>query len=93
MPVLSDSELRMVAEVVAEMARCRGTSFGKSAKGYAFARAALIDPAFKARIGAPPFASVRRPGSISVAPPSRSHDRSSHARAPRGVPFYARECM
>ena len=50
MPVLSDSELRMIAEVVAEMTRFRGRSFGKSAKGYAFARAALIDPAFKARL-------------------------------------------
>jgi hypothetical protein len=40
----------MVAEVVAEMTRFRGRSFGKSAKGYAFARAALIDPAFKARL-------------------------------------------
>jgi hypothetical protein len=49
-PVLSDSELRMVTEVVAEMARFCGTSFDKSAKGYAFARAALIDPAFKARL-------------------------------------------
>ena len=50
MPVLSDSEFRMVAEVVAEMARFRGTSFDKTAKGAAFARAALIDPAFKARL-------------------------------------------
>jgi hypothetical protein len=47
---LNEPELRMVAEVVAEMARFRGRSFGKSAKGYAFARAALIDSAFKARL-------------------------------------------
>ena len=40
----------MLAEVVAEMARFRGASFKKNAKGYAFARAALIDPAFKARL-------------------------------------------
>jgi hypothetical protein len=50
MPVLSDSELRMVAEVVAEMARFRGTSFEKTITGTALARAALIDPAFKANL-------------------------------------------
>ena len=32
------------------MARLRGTAFDKTAKGYAFARATLIDPAFKARL-------------------------------------------
>ena len=31
------------------MTRFRGRFFGKSAERYAFARAALIDPAFKAR--------------------------------------------
>jgi hypothetical protein len=50
MPVLNDAELRMIAELVTELARFRGTSFDKSAKGHAFARAALIDPAFKARL-------------------------------------------
>jgi hypothetical protein len=49
-PVLSDAEFRIVAEVETEMARFRGTSFGETAKGYTFARAALIDPAFKARL-------------------------------------------
>jgi hypothetical protein len=32
-PVLSDSELRRVAEVAAEMARFRGAAFDKNAKG------------------------------------------------------------
>ena len=40
----------MIAEVVTELARFRGTSFDKVAKGHAFARAALIDPAFKVRL-------------------------------------------
>ena len=50
MPVLSNAELRMVAEVVTELAKYRGTAFDKTSKGTAFARAALIDPAFKARL-------------------------------------------
>jgi hypothetical protein len=50
MPTPSDTELRMIAEVVTELARFRGTSFDKVAKGHAFARAALIDPAFKVRL-------------------------------------------
>jgi len=50
MPVLSDAELRIVAEVVTELAKYRGTGFDKTSKGTAFARAALIDPAFKARL-------------------------------------------
>jgi len=50
MPVLTDAELLMVAEIVTEMARSRGTSFDKAAKGADLARAALIDPAFKARL-------------------------------------------
>ena len=40
MPTLTDAELRMVAEVVTELALFRGKSFDKAAKGYAFARAA-----------------------------------------------------
>jgi len=40
----------MIAEVVTELARFRGTSFDKVAKGHTFVRAALIDPAFKARL-------------------------------------------
>jgi hypothetical protein len=51
MPTLTDAELRMVAEVVSELAKLRGTSFDKAATGFEFARAALIDPAFKARLG------------------------------------------
>ena len=50
MPTLSDAELRMIAEVVTELARFRGSAFDKAAKGITFARAALIDPAFKARL-------------------------------------------
>ena len=50
MPRLSDTELGMIAEVVTELARFRGTSFDQADKGLAFARAALIDPAFKARL-------------------------------------------
>ena len=50
MPTLTDAELRMVAEVVTELAPSRGTAFDKTSKGTAFARAALIDPAFKARL-------------------------------------------
>jgi hypothetical protein len=50
MPVLSDAELKMVAEIVTEMARSRGAAFDGATKGAAFARAALIDPAFKARL-------------------------------------------
>lgn len=50
MPVLTDAELRMVAEIVAELAKYRGRSFDKAAKGHVLARAALIDPAFKARL-------------------------------------------
>jgi len=38
MPVLNDTELRMVAEVVTELAKYRGTSFDKVGKGHAFAR-------------------------------------------------------
>ncbi|HXP73684.1 MAG TPA: hypothetical protein VN823_06010 [Stellaceae bacterium] len=49
-PVLTDAELRIVAELVTELARFRGTSFDRLAKGQTFARAALIDPAFKARM-------------------------------------------
>jgi hypothetical protein len=50
MPVLSDAEFKMVAEIVTELARSRTTTFDSAAKGAAFARAALIDPAFKARL-------------------------------------------
>jgi hypothetical protein len=50
MPVLTDAELRMVAMVVTEVAKYRGRSFDKAAKGHTLARAALIDPDFKARL-------------------------------------------
>ena len=50
MPVLTDAELRIVVEVVTELAKYRGTAFDKTGKGAAFARAALIDPPFKARL-------------------------------------------
>ena len=50
MPVLTDAELRMVAEIVSEMARLRGATFDGAAKGAAFARAALINPVFRARL-------------------------------------------
>jgi len=50
MPVLTDAELTMVAEIVTELAKHRGRSFDQAAKGEAFARAALIDPTFKAKL-------------------------------------------
>jgi hypothetical protein len=50
MPMLTEAELRMVVEVVTELARFRGTAFDKASQGSTFARAALIDPAFKARL-------------------------------------------
>ena len=50
MPMLSVSELRMVAEVVDELAKHRGKTFDKVAAGSTLARAALVDPAFKAKL-------------------------------------------
>ena len=51
MPALSDTELKMVAEIATEMARSSPVAtFDKAAKGAALARAALIDPVFKARL-------------------------------------------
>jgi hypothetical protein len=50
MPTLCDTELRMIAEVLTELARFRGLAFDKTAKSHAFARAALIDPAFRAHL-------------------------------------------
>jgi len=50
MPTLTDAELRMVADVVTEIARFRGRSFTKNTKAHTFAQAALIDPAFKAKL-------------------------------------------
>jgi len=50
LPTLSDAELRMVADVVTEIARYRGRSFAKNTKAHTFARAALIDPAFKTKL-------------------------------------------
>ena len=51
MPGLTDADLLMVAEVVGEIAKLRDTSFDKAATAFCFA-AALIDPAFKARLRA-----------------------------------------
>lgn len=50
MPMLNVSELRMVAKVVDELAKHRGKTVNKVATGSAFARAALVDPAFKAKL-------------------------------------------
>ncbi len=50
MPQLTEAEALMVAEVVNELSKLRGTSFDKAATGFRFARAALIDPAFKAQL-------------------------------------------
>jgi len=49
MPGLTDADLLMVADVVSELARLRGTPFDKAATGFSFATA-LIDPAFKTRL-------------------------------------------
>ena len=48
MATLNDTELRMIAEVVAEYARYRGSSFRTRHEG--IARAAVIDRAFRARL-------------------------------------------
>jgi hypothetical protein len=50
MPVLSDAELRGIAEVVSAMAASRGKSFDAYATGGTFTRAALRDATFKARL-------------------------------------------
>ena len=50
MPMLTEAELRIVAEVVTELAKYRGTNFDKTSTGTTFARATLIDPAFKTRV-------------------------------------------
>ncbi len=50
MPMLSVEELRMVAEVVGELAKYRGKAFNRVATGSALARAAFVDPAFKAKL-------------------------------------------
>jgi len=47
---LADADLRMIAEVVAEMAKHRGAAFDTGAQALAFARAMETDPAFKARL-------------------------------------------
>jgi hypothetical protein len=49
MPGLTDADLLMVAEVARELAKLRDTSYDKAATGFTLA-AALIDPAFKARL-------------------------------------------
>lgn len=50
MPMLNVSELRMVAEMVDELAKHRCKTFNKLATGSMLARAALVDPAFKAKL-------------------------------------------
>jgi hypothetical protein len=50
MPVLSDAELRGIAEVVSAIAAARGKSLDAYAVGAAFTRAALRDATFKARL-------------------------------------------
>ena len=50
MPTLSDAELRGIAEVVSAIAASRGKSFDAQATGGTFARAALRDATFKARL-------------------------------------------
>ena len=50
MPMLTDAELRMIAEVVTEMAKYRGRSFDASACAVALGRAAIADRGFRARL-------------------------------------------
>jgi len=50
MPSLTDAELRMIVEIVMEMAKHRGRSFDKEAVGGTLGRAALIDANFRARL-------------------------------------------
>jgi hypothetical protein len=50
MPVLSDAELRGIAEVVRAIAASRGKSFDAYAMSGTFTRAALRDGTFKARL-------------------------------------------
>lgn len=50
MPSLTDIELRMVTEIVIEMAKYRGRSFDKEAMGLMLARAALIESDFRDRL-------------------------------------------
>ena len=47
---LSEAELRGIAEVVSELAATRDDTFDARRTGMAFTRAALRDPAFKARV-------------------------------------------
>jgi hypothetical protein len=50
MPALSYAELRMIAEVVSEMAKYRGRSFDASACAVTLGRAAIADRGFRARL-------------------------------------------
>jgi hypothetical protein len=47
---LKDAELKMAAEIAMEIAKGRGPSFDVRATALAFCRAALADPAFRARL-------------------------------------------
>jgi len=50
MKPLEDAELRMAAEIVAQMAKGRGRSFDARATALMLCRAALADPSFRARL-------------------------------------------
>ena len=50
MPTLCYAELRMIAEVVSEMAKYRGRSFDASACAVTLGRAAIADRGFRARL-------------------------------------------
>ena len=56
---LADADLRMIAEVVAEMAKRRGATFDTGAQALVFARAMEADPAFKAQLAEALAASSR----------------------------------
>jgi hypothetical protein len=87
MPTLTDPELLMVADVVTEMARLRGRAFDKNAKGEAFARAALIDPAFKARLAEVHRRLEERADPTRIAPMFRDLERdAADPRVSLGVP-------
>ena len=96
MPVLTEAELRIVAEVVTELAKYRGTAFDKTSKGTTFARAAMIDPAFKARLRArrlhtahgqvrPGQHAGRHPLQGEMEPPVRSDAETDHRLTPRST--------
>jgi len=50
MPKIADADLRMIAEVVAEMEKYRGTTFDTGAQALTFERAMQADPVFKGQL-------------------------------------------